>query len=147
VQSLTTSTLTYADSFQDFTKVLFVVFFYSALFPLGFFFGFLILSFQYLSDKYCLVRIYGWNPLIGSELAVFSRRYFFTSATLAFALVSSYAWAQFPYDNVCDPGEPVDGFSGKYTNVTDGNDKLVSGDGIVEVTQDTNVLYCDQSFR
>jgi hypothetical protein len=92
------------------------------------------------------MRIWGWTPLIGSELAVISRRFFFT-ATVAFALVSSYAWAHFPFDNVCDPGEPDNGFSGKYTNVMDGNDKLVSSDGTVEVTQDTNVLFCNQKFR
>jgi hypothetical protein len=124
--------------------VLFVVFFYSALFPVGFFFGALILTLQYFVDKYCLVRIWGWNPLIGSELAVFSRRYFFTAATICFAVASSYAWAQFPYDNVCDGDKS--GFAKIYEGVLKGNDEPV-GNGTVDVTQDNNVLFCDQSFR
>lgn len=48
-----------------------------------------------------------WSPgaLIGTQLAVFNRRYFLSAALLAFAIVSSYAYAEFPYDNLCDPVE------------------------------------------
>ena len=92
----------FGERYTDFTKILFVVFFYSALFPPGFFFGFLILFFQYFVDKFAMVRLWSWQPAIGSELAVFSRRYFFSSAALATCLVSAYAFAQFPYDNLCD---------------------------------------------
>lgn len=59
--------------------------------------------------------------------------------------MSSYAWAQFPYDNLCDPdvhdGPAVDG---EYQNV-----ELLSGDIIpsVTVTQTTPVVYCSQSWR
>lgn len=133
---------------QDFTKILFVVFFYSALFPSGFFFGFVILTFQYLTDKFSLLRIWGWAPFIGSELAVFSRRFFFSGAAITLAVVSSYVWAQFPYDNVCDPEEVMSGLAGMYTNVTTDNGKEdVNGTGVVYVTQDTNVIYCSQSWR
>jgi hypothetical protein len=132
---------------QDFTKVLFVVFFYSALFPAGFFFGFVILSIQYLTDKFSLMRIWGWAPLIGAELAVFSRRYFFTGATIAFAVVSSYVWAQFPYDNICDPHDDdvQTGYNGTYTGIKNSNGDFLND--TVLVTQDTNVVYCDQSWR
>jgi hypothetical protein len=81
---------------QDFTKVLFLCFFYSALFPATFFFCGVILFVQYYVDKYCLLRIWAPAPLIGTQLAVFSRRYFFSGALLTFSLVSAYAWAQFP---------------------------------------------------
>ena len=132
------------ERYTDFTKILFVVFFYSALFPAGFFLGFLILVFQYIVDKFSLVRIWGWTPIIGSELAVFSRRFFFSGAALAYCMVSAYAYAQFPYDNICDPIEATDfDFSGIY-NVVNGNDEPL---GEVEVTQKENVVYCDQSFR
>jgi hypothetical protein len=125
-----------------------MVFFYSALFPAGFFFGFLILTFQYYSDKYCLVRVWSWSPLIGAELAVFSRRFFFTGATIAFAAVSSLVWAQFPYDNLCDPlrDDVTPDWSGNYTGVKDLNGKLVDG-GSVLVEQDTNSVECLQNWR
>jgi hypothetical protein len=129
------------------TKVLFVVFFYSALFPAGFFFGAVILTIQYFVDKFSLLRIWGWSPLIGSELAVFSRRYFFTAALITFALLSSYAWAQFPYDNICDNNDSQNGLSGNYTGMSTLRGELVNGDGVVHVTQDTGVIYCSQSWR
>jgi hypothetical protein len=40
---------------QDMTKILFLCFFYSAIFPSCFFFGGAILFAQYYSDKYCLM--------------------------------------------------------------------------------------------
>jgi hypothetical protein len=125
-----------------------MVFFYSALFPAGFFFGFFILTFQYFSDKFCLVRIWGWSPLIGAELVVFSRRFFFTGAMIAFAIVSSFAWAQFPYDNLCDPleGEAETGLRNTYTGVRNLKGELIDN-GTVVVNQDTNSVQCMQNVR
>jgi hypothetical protein len=40
---------------QDMTKVLFLCFFYSALYPAAFFFCAAILLAQYYTDKYCLM--------------------------------------------------------------------------------------------
>lgn len=102
---------------QDFTKIVFVVFFYSALFPSGFFFGFLILVTQYYLDKFALVRIWQPTPVLGSDLAVFSRRFFFTITVVAFAVVSSFTWAQFPYDKLCEPLDSSTAQLGEYTNV------------------------------
>lgn len=87
------------------------------------------------------MRIWGWAPLFGSELAVFSRRFFFNGALIAFAVVSSFVWAQFPYDNVCDPKNPQDGLRGSYTNVTSDGGKPRTE----YVDQDTNVVFCHQS--
>lgn len=142
----------FGERYTDFTKILFVVFFYSALFPPGFFFGFIILTFQYLVDKFSLVRIWSWTPLIGAELAVFSRRFFFTGAALAFCIMSSYAFAQFPYDNLCDQVNPQGGFGGLYTDVTTESEGSIFGTergslGNINVTQDTNAVYCVQSWR
>jgi hypothetical protein len=44
-----------AERYTDFTKVLFVCFFYSALFPSTFFFCGAILIVQYYADKFCLM--------------------------------------------------------------------------------------------
>ena len=95
------------------------------------------------------MRIWGWTPFIGSQLAVFSRRFFFSGALIAFAAVSSYAWTQFPYDNICDPNDVnTFDYSGVYSNATygDSND-LVNGDGDVTVTQSTSVVYCNQAWQ
>lgn len=46
---------TLAERYTDFTKVLFLCFFYSALFPYTFFFCAAILIVQYYVDKFCLM--------------------------------------------------------------------------------------------
>ena len=113
--------------------------------PSAFFFGFAILIVQYWADKYCLMRIWGWSPELGSELASFSRRYFFSGSVVAYFLVSAYAWAQFPYDNVCDPVDPVYRAPASYINV------LVPPEETdlryLTVTQGTEVVFCPQSWR
>lgn len=43
------------------------------------------------------MRIWASSSTLGGELARFSRRYFFSGALLAMAIVSAYAYAQFPY--------------------------------------------------
>ena len=138
------------ERYTDFTKILFVIFFYSALFPIGYFFGFAILLIQYYTDKYCLVRIWSWSPLIGSEISIYSRRYFLAGATIAFALVSSLVWVQFPYDNLCNPieGTEVNVRTGEYTGVRNLNGDLVENDtGIVVVEQAFNSVQCLQNWR
>ncbi|KAL7559514.1 hypothetical protein ACA910_010325 [Epithemia clementina (nom. ined.)] len=132
------------ERYTDFSKVLFLCFFYSSLLPSSFIFGFAILMTQHYVDKYCLMRIWGWTPTIGPELARFSRRYFFYGALLAFILVSAYAWAQFPYDNICDPDQPSGfNYSGSYNNVKTLNNEFKN----VTVTQSEEVVYCQQSWR
>mmetsp|Transcript_12868 Transcript_12868/g.19940 ORF Transcript_12868/g.19940 Transcript_12868/m.19940 type:complete len:954 (+) Transcript_12868:123-2984(+) len=131
------------ERYTDLTKILFVVFVYSVWFPSGFFFGAAILLVQYYTDKYCLTRIWSQAPLLGPNLAKFSRRYFFTTALLLFGIIASYAFAQFPYDQVCDPpaGTEDHGLSGTYENVR----FLSNGTSAnIYVKQDTNVIYCDQ---
>jgi len=129
------------ERYTDLTKILFVCFFYSALFPGAFFFGFAILTIQYYADRYCLFRIWAWTPSLGSELAKFSRRYFFSGALVAFVFVSAYAFAQFPYDKLCEPSNATTGFSGTYNNV------LVAGvEKNITVEQDTNMIFCEQKW-
>jgi len=94
-----------AERFTDFTKVIFLILFYSALNPNAWFIGFATLIIQYYTDKFCLMRLWTSSAYIGNELAVFNRRYFLSGALLAFAIVSSYAYAEFPYDNLCDAND------------------------------------------
>jgi hypothetical protein len=60
---------------------------------------------------------------------------------------------QFPYDNLCDPvaGKEINGFAGTYFNVINGNGDAVNYangvNGTVTVSQDTNSVYCGQSWQ
>uniref|UniRef100_A0A7R9VPM3 CSC1/OSCA1-like cytosolic domain-containing protein n=1 Tax=Pseudictyota dubia TaxID=2749911 RepID=A0A7R9VPM3_9STRA len=139
------------ERYTDFTKVIFLVVFYSALNPNAFFIGFATLLIQYYVDKFCLMRIWASAPFIGTQLAVFSRRYFFTVALLLMAVVSSYFWAQFPSDNVCPcvraNSNSVSqgcrgGWSGSY-DVMFGTGTT----GTIEVTEDEGVIFCQQQIR
>jgi hypothetical protein len=61
--------------------------------------------------------------------------------------VSAYAWAQFPYDNLCTPVEPTGiNYAATYLNV---NLTLVEGEPLqtITVTQATEMLFCPQSWR
>jgi hypothetical protein len=130
---------------QDLTKILFVVFYYSALYPFGFVMGFFIIAMQYVTDRFSLLRIWGWNPNLGSELANFSRKYMVTGALMTFAIICSYQFSQFPYDNVCDPPnpEPIPG-DGTFFNVTYTRSNLPVLSpipGQITVTQNTESAY------
>eukprot|EP00934_Nitzschia_sp_Nitz4_P005843 Nitzschia sp. Nitz4//scaffold174_size87051//55495//58659//NITZ4_005116-RA/size87051-processed-gene-0.26-mRNA-1//1//CDS//3329538893//5833//frame0 len=134
------------ERYTDMTKVLFVVFFYSSLYPAGFFIGAAILAIQRVVDKFSLMRIWGWSPLIGSQLAVFSRRYFFTAAVITLAVASSYTWAQLPYDNICADDMGQKGYAGMYHGVTTLSGELVNEFGVVSVRHDQSMKYCSQSW-
>ena len=128
-----------------------MVYFYSALFPFVFVYGFIILTIQYYVDRFSLFRLWGWTSQLGSELANFSRKYMFLGCLAVYALMSSFVFAQFPYDNVCDPPDATSGFSGTYAGVTLGNgERLVNEgndrEGIVVVAQDTAVAFCKYSL-
>jgi hypothetical protein len=119
---------------------------YSALFPFVFIYGFIILTIQYFVDRFSLFRLWGWTSQLGAELANFSRKYMILGCLAVYALMSSFVYAQFPYDNVCDPPDAASGFSGSYVQVTLASGDLVNkgrGDeGIVVVAQDTEVAFC-----
>jgi hypothetical protein len=83
------------------TNVLFVTFYYAFIFPAGYFFAAATLAVHYWVDKFCLLRIWGPAPMLGSQIADMSRSYFFSFAIAVLAVMSSYNYASFPYDNAC----------------------------------------------
>jgi hypothetical protein len=124
------------ERYTDLTKVLFVCFYYSALYPAVFFFGTAILIVQYYADKFCLMRIWANSASLGSEVAKFSRKYFFTMAVVAYAVISAYAFAGFPYDNLCREINPQFGAAGSYTVTNNVNTTTY------EVTQNEIFVFC-----
>jgi len=90
------------------------------------------------------MRIWSSSALLGSEVAKFSRTYFFSGAVLAYAIISAYAWAGFPYDNVCSPDNPItyNGPAGPI-NVEFGNGTM----GSITLGQNSTFVFCDQRWR
>jgi hypothetical protein len=99
---------------------------------------------QYYTDKYCLVRIWRRSAAIGPSLARISRRYFFTLAVMVFIVSSAFAWAQFPYDNLCDKEAGTERvLHKKFDNILLLDGSLVN----ITVHQNTAVYYCSQDIQ
>jgi hypothetical protein len=98
-----------AERYTNMTKILFLALWYCAVYPgalLMCSFGLLI---NYFVDRFALMRTWKRPPKLGAKISEFSRRYFFSVAILAMAVLSSYYWAGFPFDNLCllDENEAV----------------------------------------
>lgn len=125
------------------TNVLFLTFYYAMLYPTGFFWASATLAVHYWVDKFCLLRNWAPAPALGTKIAQLSRMYFFSGSVVAYALMSSYNFASFPYDNACGLDEAV---SSAYVGTFSGK----TGDGesidFTVVEGDTTYKYCNQDM-
>ena len=90
-----------AERYTDMTKILFLCLFYSSIFPMAFFLCAFSLLFKYLVDRFNLVRSWKRAPALGTLISSISRRYVITMAVGIMAIVCSYYWTGFPFDNLC----------------------------------------------
>jgi hypothetical protein len=90
-----------SERYTDLTNVLFMTCYYSLLFPASYFLASATLAVHYWVDKFCLLRVWAPAPKIKSGIADMSRTYFFSVAVIVYAIMSSYGFASFPYDNAC----------------------------------------------
>ena len=104
-----------AERYTNMTKILFLTLWYCSIYPGAFFMCAFALFINYFVDRFSLMRTWKRAPLLGTRISEFSRRYFFSTAVAAMALVSSYYWSGFPFDNLCDNGESsADPFEGTW---------------------------------
>ena len=95
------SVVTLAERYANFVKFVFLMLWYSAIFPGGWVMGSVALFLIYFVDRFSIMRTWRRAPQIGPEIATFVRHYV-TPATIVFGfIVSSYLWSGFPYDNIC----------------------------------------------
>jgi hypothetical protein len=59
---------------------------------------------NYYTDRFSLMRSWKRAPHVSTEISHYSRKYFFSLACIFLAVMSSYYWAAYPFDNLC----PVD---------------------------------------
>ncbi len=83
------------------TKILFLAFFYSTIFPATYFFAAVAFFVNYYVDKFSILRIWAAAPRLGTQVSEFSRKYFLNGCVIALAFMSSYMLSAFPYDNLC----------------------------------------------
>lgn len=86
---------------QNMTKIIFLCFFYSVIFPSGFLLGALAIAATYITDKFLLFRSWAPMPELGDDVAKLSRRVFFPMCLVVLALMSEFYWSAYPFDNVC----------------------------------------------
>lgn len=127
------------------TSVLFMTFYYAMIYPAGFFWASGTLAVHYLVDRFCLLRTWAPAPSVKAHIAEISRLYFFTGAMVAYALMSSYNFASFPYDNACELKDATDSSSqyvGSFSALT------LEGKYVdVEVSEDDPMyMYCNQDM-
>lgn len=60
------------------------------------------------------MRTWKRPPQLGTRVSKFSRRYFFSLACVAMAIISSFYWSGFPYDNLCELEDPLVGYEGSW---------------------------------
>jgi hypothetical protein len=132
-----------SERYSDMTNVLFMTFYYAAIFPAGFFFAAITLTVHYWNDKYCLLRSWAPAPMLNNSIADISRIYFFSSALAVYAIMSSYNFASFPYDNACKLAVKV---SADYV----GTFRATTGEGLVMDISipegDATFKYCNQDM-
>jgi len=120
------------------TKIMFLAFWYSSIFPAGQLFAAVALAVNYYTDRFSLMRSWQRPPRVGPEISNISLNYFFSTALIFLACMSSFYWAAFPFDNLCPTDMSTDSsFAGN----------LTIGDGAMEVSTDSSVYrFCNQDF-
>uniref|UniRef100_A0A7S3QEB8 CSC1/OSCA1-like cytosolic domain-containing protein n=1 Tax=Chaetoceros debilis TaxID=122233 RepID=A0A7S3QEB8_9STRA len=124
------------------TRIMFFTLFYSAIFPGGFIFAFVIFSMMYWLDKFSVLRKWEQGPMIGTSVAKISN-IFYLLALAAYAIMTFNNYAMFPFDNVCENGILIDDYIGEWS--------LTRMDGTyvepVELTEDSSeYFFCNQNI-
>jgi len=138
------------ERYTDITKILFLTLFYSVLFPLGFFFASAIFTVYYWVDKFCLLRSWRQGPKLGASMSRTSA-FFFKLCLLAYAIMASYFYSQFPADNACLSGSNEEDLSDYITSDSKGlvDVKLLNGNTETRVLGDDDVegyKFCTQEI-
>jgi len=133
-----------AERYTNMTKILFLCLWYCAIYPGAFFMCAFALFINYFVDRFSLMRTWSRQPQLGTPISEVSRKYFFSLAILAMAIISSYFWASFPFDNLCQlPSTGSDIYSGRLWNISGSNTGFQS---IYVASTDPVYQYCLQDF-
>lgn len=135
----------------ELTKILFLAFYYSAIFPAGFFWAAASLGVNYWVDKFCMFYKYGPSPAVGEQVSYLSRYYFFPLVLFFYAFTTTYNYSRWPFDNTCDTGERVpSSYVGDHTFTYDGerfNTTISENDEAVKYcNQDMQIGYNSEEF-
>ena len=100
-----------SERYTNMTKFLLLGVWYNSIFPTTLFLCSLTYFINYYVDRFSLMRTWKPAPHLGPMISAFSRKYFFSLALMAMALISAYYWSGFPFDDVCQSIDSSDGDS------------------------------------
>lgn len=129
---------------------LFLALWYCSIFPGALYLCSFSLLVMYFCDRFSIMRTWKRAPQLGAKISQFSRRFFFPISIIAMAITSSYYWASFPFDNVCNTGIVVDSNSTGTYNITVRDPKTDIDKQVPQLIQisdtDTIHTFCIQDF-
>jgi hypothetical protein len=131
--------------YTDMTKLLFLCLWYCSVYPGAFFMCSFALLIKYFVDRFSLMRTWKRPPQLGTRISRFSRRYFFSLACVAMAVVSSFYWSGFPYDNIC-PNDKIDDSRLGIFTVTSLDNTTAVNEEVVYTEEDVDYRFCLQDF-
>lgn len=132
-----------AERYTNMTKIMFLAFFYMALYPAGLFMCAIALFVNYYTDSFSLMKTWAPAPKLGNSVSKMSRKYFFSIALIFLSLLASVFWAGFPFDNLCEKvGYTNPAYYGNYTI-----DRQDFPNIDVSITENTPFYdYCNMEF-
>jgi hypothetical protein len=126
-----------AERYTNLTKIVFLTLWYCPIFPAAFFFGCLALFLNVYIDKFSLMRSWKPAPKLGAIISKLNRKYFLPTTVIVMAVISSYTWTQFSFDNLCQLDDTSQDFIGTWT----------VNNTIITVDENTSTYqYCDQNL-
>lgn len=95
-----------AERYTDLAKTILMSLFFSALFPLGYWYSALACGVSYWCDKYAILRLLRQKPPSGDRLVRLTRS---TVAVivLVHTIVTCHYYYAWPFDNLCPTGVPL----------------------------------------
>jgi hypothetical protein len=96
-----------AERYTDLCKTILMSLFFSAIFPLGYFYSAMACFISYWVDKFCVLRLFRQKPPAGDKLVVVTRT-FIAIIVLIHAVVTAHFYYSWPFDNLCATGKPLD---------------------------------------
>lgn len=138
------------EKYTNMTKIIFLCFFYSVIFPASFFFGAVALCAVYATDKFLLMRSWGPLPQIGDDVAKISRKYFFPATLVVLAVMSEFYFSAYPFDNICGTVDTVG--QDAYKDYVGTHSAVLASDESTTITvtltegKDKVYRFCDQDF-
>jgi amino acid transporter len=129
------------------TKLLFLTVWYCSIYPAAFFMCSLSLLIKYFVDRFSLMRTWKRAPQLGTRVSKFSRRYFFSLACVAMAIMSSFYWSGFPFDNICENGDIDPAYIGNFTVYPlCKEDEECNGKNVSFSESDADYRFCSQDL-